>query len=171
MKKTIIIFGIVLILTAAAVGVSTAYAQAETPTEVLTGTEFHGRGHGKTFGGHILRPYMQAAVADALGMSVDELQAAHAAGLNAWDLAQAQGISESEIRDLLFTARNEAISAAVNDGVITEEIADALRSRFLQMLENGVGNGTCDGSGFGSMQNTSRSGGRHGRFGNGQFQP
>ena len=171
MKKTIIIIGMVLMLTAAAVGVSTASAQAETPTEVLTRTEFHGRGHGRTNGGHILRPYMEAAMADALSMSVDELQAAHADGLNSWDLALAQGISESEIRDLLFTARNEAISAALNDGVITEELADALRSRFLQMIEYGSGNGTCDGSGFGSMQNSSRPGGRHGRFGNGQVQP
>ena len=69
----------------------------------------------------------QAAVADALGMTVAELEAAHENGATIAELAEQQGVSPEEVRAAVETARNEAIDDALASGLITEEQAEMLR--------------------------------------------
>jgi hypothetical protein len=66
--------------------------------------------------------------AEALGMTVEELQAARKAGKTMPDLLSQQGIDEATFQANLKTARDKAIDQAVSDGVITAEQAAALKA-------------------------------------------
>lgn len=80
----------------------------------------------------ILQPYMEAAVADYMGVSVEELQQMHADGLTWQSYAQEQGLSDEELRDLRIELATTAVNNAVADGAITQEQAD----RILEHLQN-----------------------------------
>ncbi len=67
------------------------------------------------------------ALAEALGMTIEELEAARAAGTTLRDLVDAQGADPAAVRYALGTARDAAIDGALNDGLITP--AQALRLR------------------------------------------
>ncbi len=172
MKKTLLIVTVVGIAVAALVlgGVSYAYAQDEDPT-----TPF-GRGYGRHggFGQGMfgwdgdgdygpMHESMAAAIATALGMTVDELEAAHEEGKTAWDIAQEQGLTDEEFSTLMFDARSAALEQAVADGTITQEQADWMQSRWDEMKAQGFGPGLsgCDGSGPHGGR------GRSGRWSNG----
>ena len=62
----------------------------------------------------------QSLVAEALGMSVDELQAALADGQSLADLMTAKGLTAETLQANLQTAYEAAIARAVADGVITQ---------------------------------------------------
>ncbi|MBT3190218.1 MAG: hypothetical protein HN736_16070 [Anaerolineae bacterium] len=102
-------------------------------------------------GSGLLHDYMSEAMANALGVTVEELQAGHDAGENFFDLALAQGITEEEIPTLMQSARDAALEAAIADGAITQEEVDQMQTR------GGKGGGlgerdNCDGSGEGAGQ-------------------
>ena len=78
----------------------------------------------------IMRPYMQAAVADYLDVSVEELQQMHADGLTWQSYAQEQGLSDDEIADLRMELFTTAINNALEDGAITQEQADRMLDHF-----------------------------------------
>lgn len=107
--------------------------------------------------GGVLQTYIQAALADALGMTVDELEAAQAEGKNTWQLAEEQGLTYSEFQTKLQAAQKVQVAKAVKDGVLTQAQADAV----LAQLENGP-----LGGGFGGMMGRGGPGG----FGMGQGQ-
>ncbi len=73
----------------------------------------------------------QSLVAEALGMSVDELQAALADGQSLADLMTAKGLTAETLQANLQTAYEAAIARAVADGVITQAQADELLSSGL----------------------------------------
>jgi hypothetical protein len=121
--------------------------------------DFYGRGiHGGTplegREGGILQKYMEAALADALGVSVGELQAMKEDGLNLKEYAEEQGLTDEELRDLMVEVNTNAINAALEDGAITQEQADWM----LDALENSGGR----------MPFAPGFGGRHGKRNNGQ---
>lgn len=159
MKKTLIGISVVGVLIIALGVVGYAYAQETTPPappsdgEYGTGFGYRGaRGRGMMgWDGEYgpLHEVMSAAIADALGISVEELNAAHQAGETAWDIAQEQGLTEDEFRTLMFAARETALEQAVQDGLISQEQADWMQSRWDYMQENGFGPGSenCDGNG------------------------
>ena len=96
-------------------------------------------------------------LAKALGMSVEDLQAAYANGETLTTLMQEKGLDAAAVRERLQTAYTEALAQAVEDGVITQEQADAMSQ---------------DGYGFGRMPGMDRSfegrgRGRSGRRGGG----
>ena len=70
----------------------------------------------------------EALVAEALGLSVDELEAALAGGQSLSDLMTAQGLTAETLQTALQTAYEAAIARAVADGVITQTQADAYLS-------------------------------------------
>ncbi|HQF71261.1 MAG TPA: hypothetical protein PLH39_08295 [Promineifilum sp.] len=70
----------------------------------------------------------EALLAEALGLSVDELQAALADGQSLSDLMTAQGLTTETLPTALQTAYEAAIARAVADGVITQAQADAYLS-------------------------------------------
>ncbi len=100
-----------------------------------------------------------ALLAKALGMSVEDLQAAYADGETLSTLMSAKGLDAATVREKLQTAYAEALAQAVKDGVITQEQADAMSQ---------------DGRGFGMMPGGmpfERRGGGRGRGGHGNEAP
>lgn len=70
----------------------------------------------------------QALLAEALGMTADELQAALDEGQTLWDLTSAREISPSTLQTNMRAAYEAAIARAVADGVITQAQADDILS-------------------------------------------
>ena len=64
---------------------------------------------------------MHAAIAEALGISVDELEAALAAGETPATLALELGVDFAEVQAAMGAVREAAIAQAVADGLITQE--------------------------------------------------
>ncbi len=148
MKKTLVLLVAVGVLALTFSAVSNAYAQETIPPT----SPFEGRGPRGGFAGAAdgpLHDLMNAAIADALGVSVEELDAAHQAGQTAWDLAQVQGLTSDEFAALMADARNTALTQAVADGLITQEQANWMQSRWSGMQAEGFGpgSGNCDGNG------------------------
>lgn len=88
----------------------------------------HGPMHGEgDFEDGILHDYMLQAMADNLGISVDDFSSRREDGETFYQIALDLGFSEDEIFELMSTARDSAIDQALADGVITQEEADQLR--------------------------------------------
>jgi len=66
---------------------------------------------------------MKATIADALGLTVEELEAAREAGMTVREVAEEQGVEMGEVRDAAEAARAEMVQDAVDEGLITEEEA------------------------------------------------
>jgi hypothetical protein len=141
MKKLI---GIAIVLAAIA-GLTlagAAMAQAENPGN---GGRAPGDGSG------LLHDYMEAAMADAVGLSVEEFEARHDAGESFYQIALSEGFAAEEIPALMQDARAKAIDAAAADGVITRRQAEWMKShgpgRGSMMgrygYGPGYGSGTC----------------------------
>ena len=77
---------------------------------------------------HALKPYLdrESMMADALDMSVEELQAAMEDGKRLPELLEEQGLSQADFETALQAAKETAIAQAVADGVITQEQADQI---------------------------------------------
>lgn len=105
---------------------------------------------------HALKSYIdrQAILATALGMSVDDLEAALADGKSIVDLMVEQGIDSTTLQANAKAAYEAAVQQAVADGVITQAQADDILS----------GNGL-DLFGRGGFGGGHRGGGRGGRGG------
>ena len=136
MKKIVVAF--VLGLGALAL-LATGAAFAQTAQPPVPG---NGNGYGFGNGGGPLHEYMDKAMAQALGISVDAFEARRAAGETAYQIALSQGISADKIPALLSQARTSGLDAAVAAGAITQAQADWMKSRGA-----GMGNGNCTGTG------------------------
>lgn len=79
---------------------------------------------------HALKSYLdrQAILASALGMSVDELEAALTAGQSLTDLMVEQGIDTATLQANAQAAYEAAVQQAVTDGVLTQAQADEILS-------------------------------------------
>lgn len=146
--KIILIVGAVVI--AALAGAGVALAQAENSV-----TPGFGRGADGP-----LHTHMEAAIAAELGISVEDLTAAHDSGKTAWDLAEAKGMTETEFTEAMTRARTAALAAAVKAGDITQEQADFLAQRWQQreeMRQNGM---NCEPGSMGPRGDFAGRGGR-----------
>lgn len=72
----------------------------------------------------------EAVLAEALGMTVEELAAAYAEGQTLTDLLEAQGLEAATVRDRLEEAHEAALEQAVADGILTQEEADEMQFGF-----------------------------------------
>ena len=141
MKKTILIVGLV-VMAVAVFGVGVAFAQGITP--------YTGHGPMMQNGGGYLHTYMVTALADKLGLKVDDVNARITAGETMYDIAIADGVKAEDFPALMIEVRAQAVSAAVKDGVITQEQADWMNSHG--MGRGGYGTGNCttqNGTGYG----------------------
>ncbi len=148
-----------------------AYAQSQTPPtpEYPYGPGMMGGGYGRgmmggydDFGGHGMMGWdgeegpmheaMVAALAEALGLTSEEIEARHDAGETLWQIAEAEGLSAEEIQDLMFSAHDVALEEAVANGWLTQEQAEWMDSHMEQMWEGGNHCGSQDGTGFGSRR-------------------
>ena len=92
---------------------------------------------------------MHAAIADALGMTEADFEAAMESGKTMFDIAAEQGVDVNTVWDTMQSARDDAMQQAVDDGTITQEQADWMAQR---------GSGMMRGDADGNMQS-------HGRMG------
>ena len=166
--KKLVLFSVVVIVALMALGVAGfAYAQAPQPTEpVPYGPGMMGRGgmmgrwnQSGTSGQYgPMHEYMVGAMAEALGMTDEELDTELAAGKTMWQVAEEKGLSTEEFQQLMIEARTSALEKLVADGVITQEQANWMQSR----MQGRGGQGGCP------MQGGA---GRGGRWGTSPAQP
>lgn len=82
---------------------------------------------------------MHAAIAKALGLSVEEFDAARSSGQTVWQIAEAQGVSVETLQAAIQTARADVLAQAVADGVLTQAQADAMLARMNARTTQGGG--------------------------------
>ncbi len=77
-----------------------------------------------------LQPYLdrEALLAQALGMSVEQLRSAREEGKSLDDLIKEKGLTYAQMRQALLEAAKAAVQQAVADGVITQAQADQIIS-------------------------------------------
>ncbi|HNB55291.1 MAG TPA: hypothetical protein PK530_25290, partial [Anaerolineales bacterium] len=107
-----------------------------------------GFGDDDTDSDHPLRPYVEAAVAEILGISVEDLQAAKDEGQHTRDLVEAAGLTMDEFRTALDEALPGIVEQALADGAITQEQADLVLERGLRMFGPGRHGGEFGGIGL-----------------------
>jgi len=151
MKKSLLVIGISVTILAALAVAGFAFAQQPTPTAPNGPGMMGGRGGGMMGedGYGPMHEVMQAAMAEALGITHEELEERLAAGDTAWTIAQEKGLTQEEFFTLMSEARNKAFDQLVADGTLTQEQADWMKSRMGTMMQNGYGDGTggCMGNG------------------------
>jgi hypothetical protein len=86
------------------------------------------------------------SLAESLDLSPQEIEARHDAGESIWEIAAAEGLSDEEIRDLMFSSHDAALEDAEVDGWLTPEQADWMDDHMKQMWDGEYGN-HCDGEG------------------------
>lgn len=155
MKKTILIVGLV-VAALVVLGVGVAFAQGVAP--------YAGNGPMAQDGGGYLHTYMVTALAEKLGLKVEDVNARLTAGETMYDIAVADGVKAEDFPALMSEIRSQALTAAVKDGVITQEQADWMSSRGFGRggAMNGNGSGTCP------MQDGTSTGYGPGMMGNGR---
>lgn len=121
-------------------GVVFAQATPDTPNSNTSQdgrTAFGLRGHGPEMGmrghGPATLGERGEVVAEALGMSMEELQAARDEGMTLSELLDQQELSEEEFQANLKAAVISRIEAAVENGDLTRERADAMIERLENM--------------------------------------
>ncbi len=151
MKTAIKIVGLAVaaaVIVAGGLAFGIGVAEAQGPAGPMGPAGFGpGQGQGGMMGGYGLmagyRDQMHAAIAKALGMSVDDFNAALASGKTAWQIAQEKGFSAEQFRAAMLQARSEVLAQAVKDGTLTQAQADAM----LGHMKQGAGQGNGPGAG------------------------
>ena len=102
---------------------------------------------------------MHATLADAVGLTVEQLEARLDAGESYTQIAMDYGFTLDEAQDMVQQARTDALTQAVADGLITQEQADFLSSRGNRGagVDGSIGMGTGMGA-AGGMSNGRRGG-------------
>lgn len=176
MKKLVLISVLVLVAVLALGVAGYAYAQEPQPTEPAPSVQGYGpgtmgRGGMMGRGGGMMgrwnqgtdgqygpmHEYMTGAMAEALGMTEEALDAELAAGKTMWQVAEAQGLSLEDFQKLMLDARQVALEKMVADGVITQAQADWMLSRMQGRWSQGGVPGDCPmhgGGGRGGRWNT-----------------
>jgi predicted DNA-binding protein (UPF0251 family) len=85
------------------------------------------------------RDEMHAAIAKALGLSVEEFDAARASGQTVWQIAETQGVSVETLQAAMQTARANVLAQAVADGTLTQAQADTMLARMNARTAQGGG--------------------------------
>jgi len=110
--------------------------KAERDPESFGGRSSRGHFPGQDFesrNGNLLDSYVEAALADALGLSVEEFQALkEEEGFNFVEYAKEQDMTVEELQAWMQEVYTNAINAALEDGAITKDQADNL----LEQIQN-----------------------------------
>jgi Spy/CpxP family protein refolding chaperone len=165
MKKTLVVVAVALVALTALAVAGFAYAQSQTPPSPDNPNGAYGPGMMRGWGGRgmmngpgmmggdwangsygPMHAYMLPALAEALDLAPEDLQARIDAGESPWQIAQAQGLSDEEVSALLSEAHAKALQSAVEAGAITQEQADWMQDHMQQRWQNGApGFGPCHG--------------------------
>lgn len=112
-------------------------AQADEVATTLAETlpQRGGRGHGRP-GGHLLSGLDDAAT--AIGITEAELRTQLAAGKTLAQVAQAEGVSKTDLVATLVKAAEAALAQAVTDGRLTQGEADARKADLEARITDAV---------------------------------
>jgi hypothetical protein len=181
----ILVVAVVAVLALGALGLGVAFAQNPTPNGPFTpggmmggywsqqgGSNWMGAMHNwmtSTGGMHTL---VWDSLANALGLTSDELTAELNSGKSLTALAEEKGLDRAALVSELESAHQAGLAQAVSDGILTQEQADVMLSQMAGNYEWMIDNMGA-GAGYGMM------GGRGGMMGgyygqqdsNGQFAP
>lgn len=134
MKKLFLILVGVGITMAAFAGAGAVFAEDSMPPIEANSQGSYGFGRrGGRFGemeDSPLHDLMTAAIADAFGLTVEELETMHENGETLWTLAEEQGLTTEEFQVKMLEARQDAVQQAVDEGLISQEVADQMLSRW-----------------------------------------
>jgi hypothetical protein len=170
MRKRIIIgISIVALVALAIVGLGwarTAYAQAQTPPSPgygygMMGGQYGGFGMMGNWDNGPMHEYMVSALADALNLTPEEIQTRIDNGETPWQIAQAQGLSEEQIQQVMLDAHDKSLDKTVEAGILTQEQADWMDQHMESMWSGDFsGFGGCHGpvNGTGSTDSGTRYG-------------
>jgi hypothetical protein len=181
----ILVVAVVSVVTLGALGLGVAFAQNPTPNNPFTpggmmggtwrqqgGTSWMGAMHNWMTSSGGMHTLVWDALANALGLTNDELNAELTSGKTLAELAAQNGLDRAALVAELESAHKTGLAQAVADGVLTQEQADAMLAQmtgsYEWMIDNmvaGIGYGMMGGRG-GMM---SRFYGQEGS--NGQFAP
>ncbi len=103
----------------------------------------NGRGWGVNRGEGLMHDDMISAFANAVDLTVEEVETRLASGESLKEIAIAQGITNEALPDLVTNVRKAALDAAVADGTITQAQADVMLEHMDQFM------GPAFGPGFG----------------------
>ncbi len=189
MKNRTKLFGIALaaVLAVVALGAGVAFAQLPTPNpDSNSGWTMGGRGGMMSgYAQNDSREWMDAmhqwmttnggmhifvwnALADTLGLTVDELDAEVNSGKTIAQIAEEKGISRADLVATLEAAHEDSLAQAVADGILTQDqtnsISNQMDGRYEWMLDNmDAGHGMMGGRG-GMMGYGQQSGGCQGNW-------
>ena len=169
MNKILKTTGIVAVLVAALalVLVTGVFAQEPvTPDGPVGGGQLQ-RGNGAGTGLGVMavdESDMHAAIAGALGMSLEDFESSIANGKTPAILAQELGVDFADVWAAMEAVHAEALLSAVDDGLIPQEQADWILSH--RGGQNGQGNGP-QSNGMGNSSGTRMGRGPGGNAGNG----
>lgn len=90
------------------------------------------RGHGRGFGHG--PGFAVDAAAEALGVTEDELRTELRDGQSLADVAEQEGVALDTLTDALVAAAQERLDAAVADGRLTQEQADARKAELAERI-------------------------------------
>ena len=106
----------------------------------------YGYGAGEGQGGQ-LEPYMEAAIAEALGLTVEEMEALVASGETHYTIALKQGLTAEEFTAVFESARAAALETAAKDGIVINQFGrngnTSGRYGNCQFNPENCTNGTC----------------------------
>jgi hypothetical protein len=160
MKTGLIIGSVVLVAVVALSLVGFAYAQRPAPFSPtnpmggygMVGGYGHMGGYGMMGGYGSMHDFMLDAFAQSSGLSVEEIESRLVAGESMWEIAQAQGLSDEQVYELMEQAHETALETAVDDGVISQEQAEWMDEHMDQMHSGEFEFGGCHGSETGGFQ-------------------
>ena len=100
-----------------------------------------GRGRGPRGGlplaADLRAPVVQQALADKLGLSVQDLQTQLRSGKSLGDLAKEKNVSEQTLKDAAYGALKTRIDQAVQNKQLTQQQADNILQRAQQQIQQG----------------------------------
>ena len=147
------------------------YAQSETPQPVTPpgygNGMISGRGNYAGMRGEYITgeegPHhddMIEAFAEAIGLSIEEVETRLASGETMWQIVESEGVLMEEFGEIMSQVHSDFIQQALDDGTLTQEQADFMAQRGSQHGAGGFGQGFGDCMGDGAY-----GGFHHGRQG------
>ena len=104
------------------------------------------RGAGFARGEGIMHDAMISAFADAVDLTVEDVNTRLADGETLREIAIAQGFTEEQLPDLITQVRQAALDQAVADGLITQAQADLMLEHMNEYMGQGFGPGFGSGA-------------------------
>ncbi len=160
------------VLVAGLAGVVLAQDDTPQPGELCP---FGGECQGYGMGGYGMRGNgyggsMPTLLAEALGMTTEELYAAQTAGQTVAEIATAQGVELVDVVAVVVAPYAERLAQSVADGFLTQEQADAMLAAMTEHMTErfetlGIGYGGGCGMGGGGRFGTSDDTGTNGGWG------